>query len=83
MRVCGGTGFTIDDPADCGRIFDEALRTPGPVLIEAVTDPNEPPMPPKATLDQAAKFAEALIKGTPNRKKNAMTIALDKIRELV
>ncbi len=82
-QACGGTGFTITEPADCGRILDQALRTPGPVIVEAVVDPNEPPMPPKATVDQAMKFAEALAKGTPNRKKIALTIASDKVRELV
>ena len=49
-RACGGTGFTIDDPADCGRILDEALAHPGPVIIEAVVDPLTPPMPPKITV---------------------------------
>ena len=48
----------IEDPAECGAILDEALATPGPVLVEAVVDPFEPPMPPKVTLEQATKFAE-------------------------
>ncbi len=82
-RACGGTGFTIEDPAECGAILDQALRTEGPVLIEALVDPNEPPMPPKATLEQGMKLAEALLKGTPNRKKIALTIASDTVRELV
>src|SRR5919201_294701 len=29
-RACGGTGLTIEDPAECGDILDEALATPGP-----------------------------------------------------
>jgi pyruvate dehydrogenase (quinone) len=82
-RACGGTGFTIKDPRSCGTILDEALATPGPVLVDAIVDPNEPPMPPKITPDQALHLAEALAKGTPNRKKIVMTIASDKIRELV
>jgi pyruvate dehydrogenase (quinone)/pyruvate oxidase len=82
-RACGGSGFTITNPEDCGTILDQALSTPGPVLIEAVVDPNEPPMPPKVTVDQAVKFAESLAKGTPNRKKIVLTVASDKIRELV
>ena len=82
-RACGGTGFTITDPAECGRIIDKALATRGPVIIDAIVDPNEPPMPPKITVDQAVKFAESLARGTPNRKKIALTIAVDKVRELV
>jgi pyruvate dehydrogenase (quinone) len=82
-RACGGTGFTIEDPADCGRILDEALATPGPVLVEAVVDPFEPPMPANITVDQALKFAESLARGTPNRKKIALTALSDKVREMV
>jgi pyruvate dehydrogenase (quinone)/pyruvate oxidase len=82
-RACGGEGFTITDPAECGRILDKALATRGPVIIDAIVDPNEPPMPPKVTVDQAVKFAESLARGTPNRKKIALTVAADKVRELV
>jgi len=82
-RACGGTGFRIEDPRDCGRIMSEALRTKGPVIVDAIVDPFEPPMPPKVTLDQAEKLGKALAKGTPNRKEIALTIASDKVRELV
>jgi pyruvate dehydrogenase (quinone) len=82
-RACGGAGFTIDDPADCGRILDEALAFPGPSIIEAIVDPFEPPLPPKITPDQALKFAESLAKGAPNRKQIALTVLSDKVRELV
>ncbi len=82
-RACGGTGFTIEDPADCGRVLDDALATPGPVIIEAVVDPFEPPMPPKITLDQATKFAQSLVRGEPNRDKIALTVLSDRVRELI
>jgi len=82
-QACGGTGYTVDDPRLCGDIIEQALNTPGPVLVEAVVDPFEPPMPPKISVDQATKFAEALAKGTPNRNKIALTVLADKVRELV
>jgi pyruvate dehydrogenase (quinone)/pyruvate oxidase len=82
-RACGATGFTVEDPAHCGAVLDQALAHPGPVVVEAVVDPFVPPMPPKVTVEQAAKFAEALIKGTPNRSKIALTVASDKVRELI
>jgi pyruvate dehydrogenase (quinone)/pyruvate oxidase len=82
-RACGGTGFTVDDPADCGRILDDALATAGPVIVEAVVDPFEPPMPPRITADQALKFAKALARGEPNRMKIATTLLKDRVRELV
>lgn len=63
--------------------MDEALRVKGPVIIEAVVDPHEPPTPPKVTMEQAEKLAQALAKGTPNRKEIALTIASNKVREMV
>ena len=53
------------------------------MIVEAVVDPFEPPMPPKITLDQATKFAQALARGEPNREKIALTVLADKIRELI
>src|SRR5579859_3899948 len=82
-EACGATGFSISDPAECGRIMEQALNTPGPVVIEAVVDPNEPPMPPKITRDQALKFGKSLMRGEPNREKIALTAIADKVRELV
>jgi pyruvate dehydrogenase (quinone) len=82
-RAFGATGYTIDDPGQCGAVLDQALATPGPTVVEAVVDPFVPPMPPKVTVEQAAKFAEALAKGTPNRRKIALTVLSDKVRELI
>jgi pyruvate dehydrogenase (quinone) len=82
-RACGMQGFTMDDPKTCGEIFDRALGTPGPVMIEAVVDPFEPPMPPKIQAKQALHFAESLMRGEPNREKIISTVLGDKVRELV
>jgi pyruvate dehydrogenase (quinone)/pyruvate oxidase len=82
-RGFGVTGFTIDDPAQCGATLDQALRTPGPVLIEAVVDENEPPMPPMVQFEQAKHLAEALARGTKDAGKIIKTIAKDRTREIV
>lgn len=82
-EACGARGFSIEDPAQCGEIMRQALETPGPVVIEAVVDPNEPPLPPKITRDQAIKFAKSLVRGEPNREKIALTALSDTVRELV
>jgi pyruvate dehydrogenase (quinone)/pyruvate oxidase len=82
-RACGASGFTIDDPATCGERLEMALNEPGPVLIEGVVDPFEPPMPPKITPKQAAHLAESLARGEPNSMKIAATILEDRVRELI
>jgi pyruvate dehydrogenase (quinone)/pyruvate oxidase len=82
-RACGGAGFTVDDPARCGAVLEEALAVPGPALVEAVVDPYVPPMPANITVDQARKFAEALAKGQPAAGKIVRTVLKDRIRELI
>ena len=82
-HACGGSRFTIDDPADCGAVLDQALNADGPVLVEAIVDPFEPPMPAKVTLEQATNFAKSLAKGTPNREKIALTVLGDRVREMI
>ena len=79
----GLTAFRIDDPKACAETLKTALASPGPVLIEATVDPNEPPMPPKIEAKQAANFAQALAKGTPRGGRIALTVLSDKVRELV
>ncbi len=82
-RACGGEGFTIEDPGDCGRVLDQALSVGGPAVVQAVVDPFEPPLPAKITLKQATKFGESLLRGEPNRERIALTAISDKIRELI
>jgi pyruvate dehydrogenase (quinone) len=55
----------------------------GTVIVEAIVDPHEPPMPPKVTAKQALKLGQALARGTPNATKIALTLISDKVRELV
>jgi pyruvate dehydrogenase (quinone)/pyruvate oxidase len=82
-RGFGVKAFTVDDPAKCGEVLREALKVRGPALVEAVVDPHEPPMPPKATAKQLLHFAESLARGTPARGKIALTVASDIVREVV
>ena len=50
---------------------------PGTVLIEAVVDSNEPPLPGKITIQQAMKFAESMARGTPDAVEIAKTVIKD------
>ena len=82
-RACGGIGLTVTEPQACGDIIEQALNAPGPVLVEAVVDPYEPPLPAKITSTQALHFAESLARGEPKRMHIATTILEDKVKELV
>jgi len=82
-EACGAAGYTIDEPSHVAAGLREALHQPGPVVIETVVDPNEPPWPPKLKAGQVLRFAEALAKGEPNRRKIALTAISDKVREMI
>nr|CAD6438806.1 pyruvate oxidase [Rhizobium sp. Q54] len=82
-RGFGAHAVTIEQPEQCGAALREALALPGPVVIEAVVDTHEPPMPPKATLSQGVKLGKALARGTPDGGKIARRIGIDIVREII
>lgn len=82
-HACGGIGFTVEDPSECGRVLTEFLDAPGPAVLQAVVDPFEPPLPAKVKAEQALHFAESLARGEPNRTKIALTAFGDKVREVI
>lgn len=59
-EAMGLRGFSIREPAELDKVMDEALATPGPVLIEAEVDPAVPMMPPSMPEDYARNFRQAL-----------------------
>lgn len=71
---CGLRGVRIEDPKKCGKQLAEALKLDGPVLIECLTDPLEPPMPPKATKAEMKHLAESLLGGERDRVRIALTM---------
>jgi pyruvate dehydrogenase (quinone)/pyruvate oxidase len=82
-RACGGIGLSVDDPADIGAALDRALAEPGPVLVEAVVDPYEPPMPASIKAEQAVHFARSLARGERDARKIIGTVARDRVREMI
>ena len=65
-QMLGLKGIRVDRPEDVGRAWDEALASDRPVVLEAYTDPNVPPLPPHITIEQAKSFSETLLKGDPD-----------------
>ncbi len=56
----GLKGIHVERPEDVGPAWDEALAADRPVVYEAVTDPEVPPLPPHIKFEQAKKLAMAL-----------------------
>jgi pyruvate dehydrogenase (quinone)/pyruvate oxidase len=82
-HACGGVGFTVEDPAECGNVVEQFLAAPGPAVLQVVVDQFEPPLPAKITADQALHFAESLARGEPNRGTIALTAVSQKVREMI
>ena len=80
-EACGARGVRIDDPARCKEQLQAALAMDGPVLIECVVDPLEPPWPPVITNDEAKKLAEAMARGERNRAPIGLTIGRHAVQE--
>lgn len=82
-KACGAAGYCVEDPTTIEAVLRQALAEPGPVIIEAVVDANEPPMPGKITTQQAKNFAKALVGGEKNRMEIIKSVIKDKVREVI
>lgn len=63
--MLGLKGIKVDNPDNIDHSLDEAFRADRPVVFEAYTDPEVPPMPPHVKPGQAKAFVSALFKGDP------------------
>ncbi len=79
----GVRGFTINRPEEAESVLKAALDYNGPTLVQAVVDPNEPPMPGKITTEQAYKFVKSLARGQKDAMKIIRDVAEDQIREVI
>jgi pyruvate dehydrogenase (quinone) len=78
-RLIGLGGRRVEHPDAVGPAWDEALSADRPFVLDMVTDPNVPPLPPHITLKQARGFMGALMAGEPE----AGGILADTARQLV
>ncbi|GCD75703.1 acetolactate synthase large subunit [Acetobacter pasteurianus NBRC 3299] len=59
-ELLGLKGIYVDDPEEVATAWEKALSADRPVILEARTDPNVPPLPPHITLQQAKAFLSSL-----------------------
>ncbi|MBV8754410.1 MAG: thiamine pyrophosphate-requiring protein [Hyphomicrobiales bacterium] len=62
-ELLGLEGIRVDRAEQVGPAWDRALRAERPVVLEAITDPEVPPLPPHITLEQAKAMSSALFSG--------------------
>ncbi|MGJ5895094.1 thiamine pyrophosphate-requiring protein [Streptomyces sp. V2] len=66
-RSLGLSGMRIEKPDQVGGAWEAALAAREPYVLDFVTDPAVPPIPPHATLDQIEAAAAAVLKGDSDR----------------
>ncbi|MEE3504212.1 thiamine pyrophosphate-requiring protein [Acidiphilium acidophilum] len=59
-ELLGLKGIFVDRPDRVAAAWDEALSADRPVILEAYTDPNVPPLPPHITLKDARNYMSML-----------------------
>jgi len=67
-RSIGLEGVRIESPDAIDAAWEEAFSADRPFVIDAVTDPEVPPLPPHITLEQAKHLMHALRSGEPHAR---------------
>ncbi|MGA9521328.1 MAG: thiamine pyrophosphate-requiring protein [Myxococcaceae bacterium] len=62
----GLRGIRVDRPEDIRPAWQQAFSSDRPVVLEAYTDPDVPPLPPHISFDQAKAFLSSVMKGDVN-----------------
>jgi pyruvate dehydrogenase (quinone) len=81
-RLLGLHGARVDTPEGIGPALDEALAAGRPALVEFVTDPEVPPLPPHIRFEQAKEFAHALAGRDPAGPRMVRNALRGKLAEL-
>ena len=64
-EMLGLKGVRVEEPGELGRAWDEVLSADRPAVLEAVTDPDVPTVPPHISFEQMVKLTKTLVKGDP------------------
>jgi pyruvate dehydrogenase (quinone) len=66
-RSLGLAGITAEKPEQVAPAWEEALAADRPCVVEFITDPAVPPIPPHATWDQIESALESVVRGDTDR----------------
>jgi pyruvate dehydrogenase (quinone) len=67
-QLIGLDGVRVESPDQIGPAWEAAFAADRPFVIDAIVDPEVPPLPPHITLEQAKSFMSALKTGDPNAR---------------
>jgi pyruvate dehydrogenase (quinone) len=82
-RQLGLEGIRVETPGEVGPAWDRALAADGPVLLDVVTDPEVPPLPPHIRMEHAKGMASSLFHGDPEAVRVVRQTMREKFKEFV
>jgi pyruvate dehydrogenase (quinone) len=82
-RQLGLEGIRVETPAQVGPAWERALAADGPIVLDVVTDPEVPPLPPHIRPEHAKGFARALLHGDPASGRMVRQSVREKLKDLV
>jgi len=82
-ELLGLTGIRVDSPDQVASAWDQALGAGRPAVLEAITDPEVPPLPPHIRFEQANKLSRALMQGDPGTKQIVKESVKGKLAEFL
>ena len=82
-ELLGLRGIRVDSPEAVGPAWDQVLEADRPAVLEAITDPEVPPLPPHITFDQARNFMLAVARGDKGWRDLLEQSVKAKLKELV
>jgi pyruvate dehydrogenase (quinone) len=82
-ELAGLRGIRVNDPEQVGSAWEEALSADRPTVLEAIVDPEVPPLPPHITFEQAKSLTLAVARGDTARRAFLERSLKEKLREYV
>jgi pyruvate dehydrogenase (quinone) len=82
-RQLGLGGIRVEAPEAIGAAWDEALGADRPTVLDVVTDPEVPPLPPHIRLEHARGFARAVVHGDADAAHMVRQSLREKLKDLV
>ena len=82
-RQVGLEGIRVEAADEIAPAWDRALAAGRPAVLDVVTDPEVPPLPPHIRPEHAKGFARAVLHGDPESARMVRQSLREKIKDLV
>jgi pyruvate dehydrogenase (quinone) len=82
-ELVGLRGVRVESPDEIGDAWDAALAADRPAVLEAITDPEVPPLPPHITFEQARHFVLSVARGDSGRRRMIEQSLKAKLKEFL